>query len=210
MKEHPSTQWAIEAFKGKKVLTIEDIRKGPFKEFTDVFEEKTYQELPPHHKWDHKINLIPDWESKIWKPHTYPLSYDEQKELNLFLEENLKNGRICCFKSPLASPVFFINKKDGKKQMVINYWKLNDITIKNAYPLPRIDELIQKWKGCVCFLALDIRSGYYNVHMKEGDEWKTAFTTNKGLFESLVMTFGLTTAPPTFQTMMDLIFIMQI
>ena len=94
--------------------------------------------------------------------------------------------------------------------MVIDYRKLNDITIKNAYPLPRIDELIQKWKGCIYFSALDIRSGYYNVRMREGDEWKTAFLTNRGLFESLVMTFGQCNAPGTFQTMMDSIFIVQI
>ena len=76
--------------------------------------------------------------------------------------------------------------------MVIDYRKLNDITVKNSYPLPRIDELIQKWKGCLFFSALDIRAGYYNVRIKEGEEWKTAFITNRGLFESLVMTFGLT------------------
>ena len=209
-KEHAATQWAIENFKNKKVLTIEDIRKGPFSEYADVFEEKTYQELPPHRKWDHKIDLVPDWESRVWKPHTYPLSYDEQKELDAFLKENLENGRIRRSESPLASPVFFISKKDGKKRMVIDYRKLNDLTIKNVYPLPRIDELIQKWKGCVYFSALDIKSGYYNVRMKEDDIWKTAFITNRGLFESLVMTFGLTNAPATFQMMMDSIFIIQI
>ena len=209
-KEHAATTWAAEDYKTKKVLTIEDIKKGPFKEFVDVFEEKNYQDLPPHRKWDHKIDLVPDWESRAWRPHTYPLSYQEQKELDAFLEENLASGRIRRSESPLASPVFFISKKDGKKRMVIDYRKLNDITVKNVYPLPRIDELIQKWKGCVRFSALDIRSGYFNVRMKEGDEWKTAFITNRGLFESLVMTFGLTNAPATFQTMMDSIFIVQI
>ena len=209
-KDHAATKWAMEDFKTKEVLTIEDIRKGPFKEYVDVFEEANYQNLPPHRKWDHKIELVDDWESKVWKQHTYPLSYDEQKELDEFLKENLANGRIRRSESPLASPVFFINKKDGKKRMVIDYRKLNDITVKNSYPLPRIDELIQKWKGCLFFSALDIRAGYYNVRIKEGDEWKTAFITNRGLFESLVMTFGLTNAPPTFQTMMDAIFIVQI
>ena len=209
-KQHAATQWAIEDLKNKKVLTIEDIRSGPFKEYSDVFEEASYQALPPHRKWDHKIDLVDDWESKVWKQHTYPLSYSEQQELDAFLKENLANGRIRRSESPLASPVFFINKKDGTKRMVIDYRKLNDITIKNSYPLPRIDELIQKWKGCLFFSALDIRAGYYNVRIKEGDEWKTAFITNRGLFESLVMTFGLTNAPPTFQTMMDSIFIVQI
>jgi len=209
-KEHAATKWAIEDFKKKDVLTIEDIRKGPFSDFADVFEERTYQELPPHRKWDHKIDLTPEWESRVWRPHTYPLSYQEQKELDAFIEENLANGRIRRSESPLASPVFFISKKDGKKRMVIDYRKLNELTVKNVYPLPRIDELIQKWKGCVRFSALDIRSGYHNVRMREGDEWKTAFITNRGLFESLVMTFGLTNAPATFQTMIDSIFLIQI
>ena len=89
-KEHAATTWAIKDFKNKKVLTIEDIRKGLFKEYADVFEERTYQELPPHHKWDHKIDLVPDWKSKVWKPHTYPLSYGEQKELDAFIKEKHK------------------------------------------------------------------------------------------------------------------------
>ena len=207
---HHATEWEIEALKSKKVLTIEDIKTGPFSDYLDVFEEKNYQALPPHRIWDHHIDLVQDWEAKKWKPRIYPLSYTEQKELDQFLEENLKNGRIRPSESPLASPVFFINKKDGKKRMVIDYRKLNDLTIKNVYPLPRIDELIQKWKGCKHFVALDVRSGYYNIRMKEGDEWKTAFITNRGLFESLVMTFGLCNAPSTFQTMMDAIFIVYI
>ena len=209
-KETTSMHWAIKALKKKTVLTLDDIRAGPFAEYANVFEEKTYQKLPPHRLWDHKIELIAEREAKIWKPHTYPLSYNEQIKLDKFLKENLKNGCIRRSESPLASPVFFIDKKDGKKRMVIDYRKLNDITIKNTYPLPRIDELIQKWKGCIYFSALDIRSGYYNVHMREGDEWKTAFLTNRGLFESLVMTFGQCNAPATFQMMMDSIFVVQI
>ena len=94
--------------------------------------------------------------------------------------------------------------------MVIDYRKLNNITIKYTYPLPRIDELIQKWKGCIYFSALDIQSGCYNIQMGKGDKWKTAFLTNRGLFESLVVTFGQCNTPGTFQTMMDSIFIVQI
>jgi len=99
---------------------VEDIKIGPFADFIDVFEEAGYQELPPHHSWDHKINLIPGWEQKKWKPRIYPLTYDEQKELDT-LDKNLTNGRIRLSESPLVSPVFFINKKDGGKQMVIDY-----------------------------------------------------------------------------------------
>ena len=114
-KQNFSTQLAIEDLKNKKVLTLDDIKKGPFSDYLDVFEPSNYQELPPHCQWDHKIDLTPDWESKVWKTHTYPLTYDELQELDKFLEENLKNGRILPSDSPIASPVFFINKKDGKK-----------------------------------------------------------------------------------------------
>ena len=120
-KETTSMRWSIEALKDKDILTLEDIKARPFAEFADIFEEANYQELPPHQLWDHKIELTDDWETKKWKPHTYPLSYKEQEELDKFLEENLANGRIRRSESPLASPVFFINKKDGKKRMVIDY-----------------------------------------------------------------------------------------
>ena len=205
-----STQLAIEALKKQKTLTIEDIKAGPFAAFVDVFEERNYQDLPPHRLWDHKIELSPDWEQRVWKPHVYPLTHHEQKELDAFLDENLANGRIRPSESPLASPVFFINKKDGKKRMVIDYRKLNELTVKNSYPLPLIAPLITKWKGCKYFSALDVRSGYYNIRMKDGDEWKTAFITSRGLYESLVMTFGLCNAPATFQCMMDSIFVVHI
>jgi len=207
---HLSTTLAMEEFKNKKVLTLEDIKAGPFADYIDVFEESGFQNLPPHRKWDHAIDLKEDWEQHLWKPRVYPLTWDETQELDTFLEENLKNGRIRPSKSPLASPVFFIKKKTGDKRMVIDYRKLNDITKKNAYPLPLAEDIVYKWQGCKYFSTLDVKSGYYNVRMKEGDEWKTAFITKRGLFESLVMTFGLCNAPATFQNMMEDIFIVQI
>jgi len=81
---------------------------------------------------------------------------------------------------------------------------------ENTYPLPIIDELLSKWKRCVCFSALDVQAGYWGVHVKDGDEWKTVFITNHGLYKSLVMMFGLCNAPATFQTMMDSIFVVYI
>jgi len=102
--------------------------------------------------------------------------------------------------------VFFIKKKDGKLRLIQDYRKLNGITIKNRYPLPLISELVGKLRGARYFTKLDVRWGYQNVRIKEGDEWKAAFRTNRGLFEPLVMMFGLTNAPSTFQTMMNDIF----
>src|SRR3981189_85388 len=108
--------------------------------------------------------------------------------------------------SLLWHPFFFIKKKSGELRPVQDYRKLNDMTIKNSYPLPLISELIDKLKGAKIFTKLDIRWGYNNVRIKEGDEWKAAFITNKGLFEPLVMFFGLTNSPATFQTMMNHLF----
>ena len=106
----------------------------------------------------------------------------------------------------MASPVFFIKKKDGALHLVQDYRALNTIMVKNKYPLPLISELIEKLQGARYFNKLDVQWGFNNVHMKEGDEWKATFHTDRGLFEPLVMFFGLTNSPTTFQTMMNDIF----
>ena len=115
-------------------------------------------------------------------------------------------GRIRPSKSPMASPVFFIKKKEGSLRLVQDYRQLNAMTIKNRYPLPLILELINHLRGAKYFTKLDVRWGYNNVRIKDGDEWKVAFRTNRGLYEPLVMFFGLTNSPATFQTMMNDIF----
>ena len=106
----------------------------------------------------------------------------------------------------MASPVFFIKKKDGSLRLVQDYRALNAITVKNKYPLPLIPQLISKLRGAKYFTKLDVRWGFNNVRIKDGDEWKAAFRTNRGLFEPLIMFFGLTNSPATFQTMMDDVF----
>jgi hypothetical protein len=106
----------------------------------------------------------------------------------------------------MASPFFFVDKKDGKLRPVQDYRALNDITIKNAAPLPLIPELVDKLLGAIYFTKLDIHWGYNNIRIKLGDEYKAAFKTPLGLFEPTVMTFGLCNAPATFQTFMNKIF----
>jgi len=106
----------------------------------------------------------------------------------------------------MATPVFFVKKKDGKLRLVQDYRALNTMTMKNKYPLPLIPELIAKLCGAKYFTKLDVWWGFNSVRIKEGDEWKAAFRTNRGLYEPLVMFFGLTNSPTTFQTMMDDIF----
>ncbi|KAF8652824.1 hypothetical protein AX16_004147 [Volvariella volvacea WC 439] len=103
----------------------------------------------------------------------------------------------------MASFFFFIQKKDGGLKPCQDYRKLNEETIKNCYLLPLISELVNKLKGAKYFMKLDLRWGYNNVHIKEGDEWKAAFKTNRGLFKPTVLFFGLCNAPATFQQMMN-------
>ena len=98
----------------------------------------------------------------------------------------------------MATPVFFVKKKDGRLRLVQDYRALNAMTVKNKYPLPLIPELIAKLRSAKYFTKLDVRWGFNNVRIKEGDEWKAAFRTNRGLFEPLVMFFGLTNSPATF------------
>jgi hypothetical protein len=136
----------------------------------------------------------------------YPLNPLEQKQLDKFLKEQLETGRIQPSKSPMGSPFFFVKKKDGTLRPVQDYRKLNEMTIKNRYPLPLILELINKLSEAKYFSKMDVRWGYNNIHIKDGDMWKAAFRTNQGLFEPLVMFFGLTHSPATFQTMMNDIF----
>jgi hypothetical protein len=106
-------------------------------------------------------------------------------------------------KSPLGALVFSIKKKDGKLCFIQDYRALNDITRKNRYLLPLTDDLIHRLKGVRYFTKLDVHWGYNNVCICEGNEWKATFYTNRGLFEPLVMYFGLTNSPATFQTMMN-------
>src|SRR6266540_3576981 len=173
-------------------------------DFSSIFSKDSFDELPQPKPWDHAVELVPDASLKSCK--VYLLSVSEQKELDIFLKENLDSGRIRPSKSPMAAPVFFVKKKDGKLRLVQDYRTLNAMTVKNKYPLPLIPELIAKLRGAKYFTKLDIRWGFNNVRIKEGDEWKVAFQTNCRLFEPLVMFFSLTNSPATFQTMMDDIF----
>ena len=122
--------------------------------FRDVFAKESFDELPPRRPWDHAIELVPGAETLDSK--IYPLNPGEQRALDEFLEENLKTGRIRPSKSPMASPFFFIKKKDGTLRPVQDYQRLNDLTIKNRYPLPLIQELMDKLKRARFFTKLDV------------------------------------------------------
>src|SRR6201999_1871356 len=137
------------------------------------------------------------------KTGVYRLTPPEMKALRKYLDTGLQQGTLRPSESPIACSFFFIDKKDGQLQPVVDYRPANEITRKNAAPIPLIPELINKLLGARFFTKLDVRWGYNNIRIREGDEWKTAFKTPLGLYESLVMTFGLCNAPATFQTFMD-------
>jgi len=122
------------------------------------------------------------------------------------LEEPLRKGYIQESKSPYATPFFFIKKKDGKLRPIQDYQKLNEQTIHDNYPLPLIKTILEQLQGQSLFTKFDIRWGYNNIWIKEGDKWKAAFKTPKGLFEPRVMFFGLTNSPATFQRTMNRMF----
>ena len=119
------------------------------------------------------------------------------------MEDQLRKGYIRLSKSPQTSPVFFVGKKDRSKWIVIDYRNLNDQTVKNNYPLPLITELISNMDSKKVFTKMDLRWGFNNMRIKEGDEWKGVFTTHIGSFEPTVMFFGMTNLPATFQVIMN-------
>jgi hypothetical protein len=181
------------------------ILPAEYRRHSHVFSERESHRFPNPRLWDHAIELKKDAPSTL-PGKVYSLTQQEQKTLEEFLVDHLKRGYIRPSKSPYASPFFFIKKKDGKLRPVQDYRKVNEWTIRNRYPLPLIPELINRVKNASLFSKFDIRWGYNNVRIKQGDEWKAAFITNKGLFEPRVMFFGLTNSPATFQTMMNAIF----
>ena len=197
---------AIRKVQMRNTGITEEPRKWPeyLDEYADVFSEKGFERLPQHRSWDHAIELKPDFKPSECK--IYPLNPQEQEALKEFIQENLESGRIRPSKSPMASPFFFIKKEDGSLRAIQDYRKLNEGTIKNKYPLPLINELIDKVKDAKFITKLDVRWGYYNIRLREGDEWKAAFRTNLGLFEPTVMFFGLCNAPATFQAFVNTIF----
>jgi hypothetical protein len=190
--------------KNSKSKGFEDIVPTLLYAYADVFSETAFDCLPERRKWDHTIELERKPSPGFRK--VYLMTLTEQTEMDAFLEEALATGHIRQSKSPLGAPVLFIKKKDRKLRFVQDYQALNAITRKNRYLLPLIDDLIHRLKGARYFTKLDVRWGYNNVCIHEGDEWKATFRTNRGLFEPLVMYFGLTNSLATCQMMMNEIF----
>jgi hypothetical protein len=131
---------------------------------------------------------------------------NEIVELKKQIVELQSKGFICPSSSPWGAPVLFMEKKDGTQQMCVDYRSLNEVTIKNKYPLPRIEDLFDQIKGVSVFSNIDLRSGYHQLKIRESDIPKAAFLTRYGLYEYTVMSFGLTNAPAYFMYLMNKVF----
>nr|GFC97942.1 putative reverse transcriptase domain, aspartic peptidase domain protein [Tanacetum cinerariifolium] len=160
--------------------------------YADVFPDEL-PGLPLAREIEFGIELIPSAEPISKAP--YRMAPVELKELKEQLQEMLENGFIRLSVSPWGAPVLFVKKKDGNMRLCIDYRELNRITIRNRYPLLRIDDLFDQLQGAKYFSKIDMRSGYHQLRVKDQNISKTAFHTRYGHYEFLVMPFGLTNAP---------------
>ncbi|GKB07573.1 putative reverse transcriptase domain-containing protein [Tanacetum coccineum] len=170
------------------------------RDFVDVFPEDL-SGLPPQRQVEFRIDLVPGATPVAKSP--YRLAPSEMQELSGQLQELQDKGFIRPSHSPWGAPVLFVKKKDGSFRMCIDYRELNKLTVKNRYPLPRIDDLFDQLQGARHFSKIDLRSGYHQLRVHEDDIPKTAFRTRYGHFEFTVMPFGLTNAPAVFMDLMN-------
>ena len=180
---------------------LEDI--SIIKEFPDVFPDDI-SGLPPDREVEFTIDLIPETEPISIPP--YRMAPAEMRELKAQLEDLLSKGFIRPSISPWGAPFLFVKKKDGSLRLCIDYRQLNRVTIRNQYPLPRIDELFDQLQGSRVYSKIDLRSGYHQLRVQESDVPKTAFRTRYGHYEFLVMPFGLNNAPTAFMDLMNRVF----
>ncbi|KAL4277816.1 hypothetical protein GQ457_03G008370 [Hibiscus cannabinus] len=172
-------------------------------DFPGVF-PKELPGLPPDREVEFVIETHADSAPVSISP--YRMAPKELKELKTQLQELLDRGFIRTSTSPWGAPVLFVKKKDESLRMCIDYRQLNKMTVKNKYPLPRIDDLFDQLEGATVFSKIDLRSGYYQLKVREQDVLKTAFRTRYGHYEFLVMPFGLTNAPAAFMDLMNRVF----
>ncbi|UYV78277.1 hypothetical protein LAZ67_16000751, partial [Cordylochernes scorpioides] len=192
-KEHEEPQFQINenlAYKEKEQL------KQVLERYEDLFSSGLGRSNLAKHRIDTEG-------AKPIKHKPYRVSAKEREIIKEQIDEMLRDGIIRPSSSPWSFPVILVKKRDGKYRFCVDYRKLNDVTVKDVYPIPRIDDVMDTLQGSKYFSAIDLRSGYWQVEIEEKDKEKTAFTTTHGLYEFNVMPFGLCNAPATFERNMD-------
>jgi hypothetical protein len=182
-------------FVGRNICVVRD--------FADVFPEEL-PGMPPDREVEFVIDLLPGTAPISKRP--YRMSVEELKELKKQLTELQEAGYIHPSSSPWGAPILFVQKKDGSQRMCVDYRSFNDVTIKNKYPLPHIEDLCDQMRGARVFSKIDLRSGYHQMKIRPSDIPKTTFSTRYGLYEFTVMSFGLADAPAYFMNLMNKVF----
>ncbi|KAL0199954.1 hypothetical protein M9458_003141, partial [Cirrhinus mrigala] len=176
----------------------------PYRDLREAFSKEKATQLPPHRPYDCAIELLPG--TMPTRGRVFPLSQPETESMKQYIEEEPAKGFIRPSTSPASAGFFFVKKKDGSLRPCIDYRSLNEITVKYRYPLPLVPSALEQLRSAKYFTKLDLRSAYNLIRIREGDEWKTAFSTTTGHYEYLVMPFGLSNSPSIFQAFVNEVF----
>ena len=183
---------------------VRDRLPEEYHDFLDVFDRSKADELPPHRSYDHKLEFVDDFDkSKLPRSRIYPMSGHKLEQVKKYLDEHLKKGFITPSKAPFASPVLFAEKPNGGLRFCVDYRRLNEITKRNRYPIPLIDEVLARVQGCKHLTRLDIIAAFNKLRMHPDSEDYTTFVTSLGSYKYRVLPFGLTNGPATYQQYMN-------